>query len=41
MKKTFIRAFLATIFLVGAGSAPVVADSSPVPLCYPNPCTGN
>lgn len=41
MKKAFIRTFLAAIFLVASGSTPVVADGSPVPLCYPNPCTGN
>lgn len=41
MKKTIIRTILAAIFLVASGSMPVVADSFPVPLCYPNPCSVN
>jgi hypothetical protein len=36
--KTIIRIVLASLLLVACGSAPVLADTSPVPLCYPKAC---
>jgi len=41
MKRTVIWTILATLFLVASVSTPVIADSAPVPLCYPNPCSSN
>jgi hypothetical protein len=38
MKKTLVRIILMTLLLV-AGTAPVLADSTPLPVCYPRPCT--
>jgi hypothetical protein len=38
MKKTIVRIILVTILLV-AGAMPVLADGTPVPLCYPRPCS--
>ena len=38
MKSTILRIIVATLLLVACGSGPVIADSTPVPLCYPNPC---
>ena len=38
MKSTILRIIVVTFLLVAGGSAPVIADSTPVPLCYPNPC---
>jgi hypothetical protein len=37
MKKTIVRITLVTLFLV-AGAAPVLADGTPMPVCYPRPC---
>jgi len=41
MKRTIIWTILTTLLLVASASTPVIADSFPVPLCYPNPCQGN
>jgi len=41
MKRTIIWTILATLFLVASASTPVIADTFPVPLCYPNPCSSN
>ncbi|HEY6349155.1 MAG TPA: hypothetical protein VI636_07080 [Candidatus Angelobacter sp.] len=41
MQRIIIRIAVALLLLVAGGSTPVVADGFPVPLCYPNPCTGN
>ena len=38
MKKAIVRIILVTFLLLTSGAAPVLADSSPVPLCYPRPC---
>jgi hypothetical protein len=38
MKKTIVRIILVTLLLV-AGAAPVMADTMPVPVCWPGkPC---
>lgn len=37
--KTFVVRLIVIGLLVLAGSATVVADTVPVPLCYPNPCS--
>ncbi len=37
MKKTIVRIILMTLFLA-AGSAPILADTTPMPVCYPRPC---
>lgn len=40
MKKTIVRIILVTFLLFASGAAPVLADSSPVPVCWPGtPCT--
>jgi len=41
MKRTIIWTILATLLMVASASTPVIADSAPVPLCYPNPCSSN
>ena len=38
MKKTIVRIILAAFLLLTSGATPVLADGSPVPLCYPRPC---
>jgi hypothetical protein len=38
MKKMIVRIILVT-FLLLAGTAPVLADSVPMPVCWPNPCS--
>lgn len=39
MKKTIVRIILVTFLLLTSGAVPVLADGTPVPLCYPRPCT--
>jgi len=41
MKRTILWMILTTLFLVASASTPVIADTFPVPLCYPNPCPIN
>lgn len=36
--KTMVRIALMLLLLAAYGSAPVLADSGPVPACWPNPC---
>ncbi|HET9365396.1 MAG TPA: hypothetical protein VFP71_10360 [Candidatus Angelobacter sp.] len=38
MKKTIVRIILVTFLLFASGAVPVLADGTPVPLCYPSPC---
>lgn len=38
MKKTFVRIIVITFLLLASGTAPVLADSTPLPICYPRPC---
>jgi nitrous oxide reductase accessory protein NosL len=38
MKRTIRRIVLVVLLLVACGSAPVLADSTPVPLCFPDKC---
>ena len=39
MKKTFVRIILVTFLLLASGAAPVLADTTPVPGCWPGmPC---
>jgi hypothetical protein len=38
MKKTFVRIIVITFLLLASGTAPVLADSVPAPICYPRPC---
>ena len=35
MKKTIVRIILVTFLLLASGTAPVLADSTPMPVCYP------
>jgi hypothetical protein len=37
MKQTIVRIILVTLLGL-AGAMPVLADGTPVPLCYPRPC---
>lgn len=37
--KHFVVKLIVYGLLIIAGSAPVVADTVPVPLCYPRPCS--
>jgi hypothetical protein len=39
MKNRIIRIVLLVAMLLAAGSVSVQADTSPVPLCYPRPCS--
>jgi len=38
MKKIFVRIIVITFLLLASGTAPVLADSTPMPICYPKPC---
>jgi len=39
MKKTIVRIVLVTLLLLASGTAPVLADSTPTPMCFPGrPC---
>jgi hypothetical protein len=39
MKKTIVRIILVTFLLLASGAMPVLADSTPVPVCWPGkPC---
>ncbi|HEY2499750.1 MAG TPA: hypothetical protein VGK24_22035 [Candidatus Angelobacter sp.] len=39
MKKTIVRIILVTFLLLASGAAPVLADTTPVPVCWPGqPC---
>jgi hypothetical protein len=38
MKKTIVRIIVITFLVLASGTAPVLADSVPMPMCYPNPC---
>jgi hypothetical protein len=38
MKKTIGRIILVAFLLLASGAAPVLADSTPLPGCYPKPC---
>lgn len=40
MTRTIVRILLVAVFLgfAASSSAPLLADTSPVPLCYPKPC---
>lgn len=40
MQRTIVRIILAALLLVGCGAVPVLADGTPMPLCYPKPCPG-
>jgi hypothetical protein len=37
MKRTIVRIILVTFLVLTSGVA-VLADGTPVPLCYPRPC---
>jgi hypothetical protein len=38
MIRTMTRIVFVVFVLAVCGAAPVMADSAPVPLCYPRPC---
>jgi hypothetical protein len=39
MKKTFVRIILVMFLLLASGVTPLLADSVPVPVCWPGqPC---
>ncbi len=38
MKKTIVRIIAITFLLLASGTAPILADSTPMPACYPKPC---
>jgi hypothetical protein len=39
MKNSIVRIVFLIGLLFATGPVPVQADTSPVPLCYPRPCT--
>jgi hypothetical protein len=41
MKKTVLRLILAALILTACGYAPTLAkaDTAPLPMCWPNPCS--
>jgi len=40
MKRTIVRVILVISLLLASGSVPVLADTTPVPVCWPGqPCT--
>jgi hypothetical protein len=38
MTRTIMRIAIVALLLALSGPAPVLADSGPVPFCYPKPC---
>lgn len=38
MTRMIVRIAIVALLLAVSGAAPVLADSAPVPLCYPKPC---
>jgi hypothetical protein len=38
MTRTIVKIAIVGFLLAVSGAAPVLADSAPVPLCYPRPC---
>ena len=38
MKKMVVRIILVAFLLLASGAVPVLADSVPMPVCYPKPC---
>jgi hypothetical protein len=38
MRKTIVRIIAITFLLLASGTAPVLADTTPLPGCYPRPC---
>jgi hypothetical protein len=38
MKKTILRIVVTTLLLLALGASAAVADSTPLPMCYPKPC---
>ncbi|HEV3316975.1 MAG TPA: hypothetical protein VG488_08410 [Candidatus Angelobacter sp.] len=41
MKKTLLRIVVAALLLAACGSTPVLADGTPLPMCYPQRCPNN
>ena len=39
MKRTIIKIVVTTLLLLALGASSAVADSVPMPMCYPRPCT--
>jgi hypothetical protein len=37
-KKTIVRILAIAFLLLASGATPVLADSTPLPICYPRPC---
>ena len=40
MKMTIVRIILVAFLLLASGATQVLADSVPLPGCYPKPCPG-
>jgi hypothetical protein len=38
MRKTIVRIIAITFLLLASGTPPVLADTTPMPMCYPKPC---
>jgi hypothetical protein len=38
MKKILVQIIVIAFLLLASGTAPVLADSTPMPVCYPRPC---
>ena len=38
MKKIVVRIIVVTFLLLVSSTVPVLADSTPLPICYPRPC---
>jgi hypothetical protein len=38
MKKTIVRIVVTSLLLLALGSTTAVADGTPMPMCWPNPC---
>jgi hypothetical protein len=39
MKKTVLRIVVTTFLLVALGTTAAVADTTPMPACWPKPCS--
>jgi hypothetical protein len=39
MNKTILRIVMTTLLLLALGTTSAVADSLPMPMCWPNPCS--
>ena len=40
MKNTIVRIIVVTLLLLASGTTTVLADGTPMPMCYPDRCPG-